>query len=169
MMRPTIAFTILLATFLLGACSGSSSDAATSSGDGSGSAASRLVGGRGHPRKAPPPHPTPVPTASLTVSDPSGAAGPFAIASLQRLVITIDAARFEPGQHAVRVDVTAPAGTLYAQLPAALTIGKSRNGKATTALQVRGSLIESFHDTGSWEFVASIDGVPMASASVDLQ
>ncbi len=149
---------LLLAAFLLPACSRSSS----------GSGASNQ-----EPPPTPAPSPVPAPaappsSASMTVLDQAGRAGPFALADLDKLVVVVDASHFRPGQHAVRVDVTAPAGTLYAQLPATLAVGNDGAGRASAALQVRGSLIESFHDVGTWQLLAHIDGAPVASASVDV-
>ena len=153
-MRRTIYLSILLGVFVA-ACSGSS------------------PGDSNVSKKPPSPPsnpstPSTPPTGNLTVSDPSGGAGPFAIASVDRMVIAVDIAHFQPGQHAVRVDVTAPSGTLYAQLPAALVVASDGTGHVTTTLQVHGSLIESYHDVGNWQFIASVDGAPVASASVDI-
>jgi hypothetical protein len=147
-MRRTISYAFLLAGLLLAACSGSS------------------AGGSNGEKLSPPP--ASPPTAKLTVTDPSGGAGPFAIAGLDKLVIAVDASHFRPGQHAVRLDVTGPSGALYSQLPASLAVADDGTGHATAALQVRGSLIESFHDAGNWQLVAHVDGAPVASASIDL-
>ncbi len=139
-------FAIALGSLLLAACRGSPAD-----------------GGADTSKTPPPP-----PMASLVVADPSGGTGPFSVAKLDRLVIAVDAARFKPGTHAVRVDVSGPGGILYTQLPAQLVVSDGGTGRATTGLQIRGSVIASFRDTGRWELVAYIDGMPFASAGVDL-
>jgi hypothetical protein len=115
----------------------------------------------------PAPQAAPPPSVNLSVLDPVGGPGPFAIGNLEKLMLVLDASHYQPGRHAVRMDVTSPAGTLYAQLPAALLVGDNGVASATVALQVRGTAIASFRDTGNWQVVAYVDGDPVTSASVD--
>ena len=110
----------------------------------------------------------PPPTATLSVVDSAGAQGPFALDGLDQLVIDVECAHLKPGAHAVRVAVTSPSGSLYAQLPATLQVGESRRGRVSSTLQVRGSTIESYRQLGTWQLVASVDGAQLAAASVDL-
>jgi len=147
-MRGILCSGIALTALLLGACRGSSPPGAGGGGSGGGV--------------------VPKPTAMLKVSDPSGAFGPFAIASLEKLFISVEGANLKPGAHAVRVDVTSPRGSLYAQLPASLRADDQRRGSTVRTLQVRGSVIGTYREVGTWRMVAYVDGVPMAAASVDI-
>ncbi len=122
-------------------------------------------GGGGGGTIEPPPPP---PSATLSVADPSGSPGPFAIAGLDRLLIDVDCAHLAPGPHAIRVAVMSPSGSLYAQLPATLQVDDSRQGRASSTLEVRGTTIESYGRTGTWQLVAFVDGVQLAAASVEL-
>ncbi len=161
-MRRTISIGILIGSFLLAACSGSPSGSNSPAGTGSGGGAAGGGGsGGGGATELPP-------AANLTIADPSGGTGPFAIANLERLVLTVDGSHLGPGEHAVRLDVTSPGGTLYAQLRSSLAVGQDGRGRTTTSLQVRGSVIESFQQAGSWQLVVHVDGAPMAAASVEL-
>ena len=148
-MRQKTLIVLLLGSPLLAACRGSSP------------APPLLDNSGGRP-------PEPPPTATLTVTDPSGAVGPFAIVDLERLVLNLDGGNLSVGAHPVRIDVTSPGGTLYAQIPATLVANDQHQGRATSALQVRGSVIEGFSEAGTWQLVANVDGAPLASASVDL-
>jgi hypothetical protein len=107
------------------------------------------------------------PSAALTIKDPAGGAGPFALDDLERLTIGIQGKDLGAGSHIVRLDVVDPSGTLYAQLPAGLALPGSGGTAATAvALQVRGTSIEAFRQAGTWQVAAWVDGAPLASASV---
>ncbi len=151
-MSRTISIAILVGSALLAACHGSANPSPPSApGDGAPGGGTATA-----------------PSAVLNVANASGATGPFAVANLETLAISVDGAHLSPGSHAVRLDVTSPGGTLYAQFPATLVAGQDGQGRATATLQVRGSVIESFQQVGSWRFVADVDGVPLAAASVEL-
>jgi hypothetical protein len=160
-MRRMILIGLSLGGLLLAGCQQSSGGQPLPNGGGSG------AGGTGSTNGGSGGTVTASPTAKLTVADPSGATGPFALADLDKLVLSIDGANLSPGAHQLRVDVMSPNGTLYAQLPATL-VASQGTGRATSALQVRGSVIESFRESGTWQLVANVDGVPLAAASVDL-
>ena len=108
------------------------------------------------------------PTATLSILDLGGSAGPFSLDGLERLSIGVRGQQLAAGSHAVRLDVVDPSGTLYAQLPAALAAATDGKGEATALLQVRGTTIESYRQAGTWQVAAWIDGAPLASASVVL-
>jgi hypothetical protein len=112
--------------------------------------------------------PTPsAPSAALTIQDPTGGAGPFALDDLERLTIGVQGRDLGPGSHIVRLDVVDPSGTLYAQLPAGLALpGSGGTAAATVPLQVHGTSIETFRQVGTWQVAAWVDGAPLASASV---
>ena len=141
-MRRTIIAGLLL---LLGGCQGSGGDS-----------------------KPPPPPSPPSPALTLTVRDPGGWPGPFAIDLVEEWTIEVRYAHLTPGAHAVRVDVMSPGGTLYAQLPIALDVNDQGTGSATYTLQVRGTTIQSFRQVGSWQFAASLDGSARSAAAVDV-
>ncbi len=142
---------LLVAGALLVGCPGSSDNP------------SSPAGGRGGGGAA-----EPGPSATVSVVDSSGAPGPFAIARLDRLLVDVECAHLSRGTHTVRVAVTSPSGSLYAQLPATLVVSHGRQARASGALQVRGSTIESYRQVGTWQLVAFVDGVPLAAASVEL-
>jgi hypothetical protein len=135
-----------------------------------------------HDASAPPPAPEgrpPVPppvaasptisaSASLAIRDPAGAAGPFRIADLTRLDVSVSYTALEPGPHATRLDVLAPGGALYAQLPASIDVGPDGSAASSHRLEVQGTPIETFRQLGRWRFALSVDGAPLASADVDL-
>jgi hypothetical protein len=143
-MSRTLTLALLLA-LPLAACQGGSSAPSTPS------------GGEGVPV---------APTASLTVQDPDGGAGPFALDALERLTIGVRGKGLSGESHRVRLDVTDPSGVLYAQLPAALAPAGSGEVAAVLSLQVRGTTIETFRQVGTWQVSAWIDGAPLASAAV---
>jgi len=155
-MRRNFALALFLGSLLVAGCRVPSSSQAPGGGATNG------------PGATPVPTPPPAPTASLTVVDPGGGAGPFALADLEQLVVTVAAEHVTPGSHRVRVDVMSPGGKLYAQLPASLQASDTGHGTATATLQVRGSVIESYQDSGTWQFAANVDDTPLAAASVDL-
>ncbi len=183
-MRRTFSIGLLLGSFMLAACHGSSGAPSPTGGGAPGGGTGSTVPGAGAPAPtAPDGGGSPgggsagggsaggaaaAPSAALAVADPAGGTGPFTLADLDRLVVSVDGANLIPGAHAVRVDVSSPAGTLYAQLRATLVASVDGTGRATAALQVRGSVIESFQDVGTWQLVGRIDGAPLAAASVEL-
>jgi len=111
--------------------------------------------------------PSTPPHLKLTVRDPSGAAGPFTLEELEKLAIEVQDVHLGAGDHVLRLDVTGPDGTLYAQLPATLQIDQKEPG-ATVTLQVRGTTIESYRQIGTWQVVAVLDGTPVAASSVEV-
>jgi len=156
-MRRNLTLAFVLGGAILAACQSSSTSHPSGGNPGGGSTG----GGTGGT-------PEPSPTASMTIADLSGGLGPFALADLEKLVITVAADHLTSGSHKVRIDVTSPGGKIYAQLPATLQASEKRQGSATATLQVRGSVIESYQDSGTWQFAASVDDTPLAAASVDL-
>ena len=72
------------------------------------------------------------------------------------------------GVHSLRLDVVNPRGTSYSQVPLSLQVGEGGDAIASKVIRVRGTDIQRFHQVGAWQFVATVDGVPMAAASVDL-
>jgi hypothetical protein len=159
-MRQNLTLALVLGSLLLAACQSSSASHPTS-GSGGGDPSGGGTGGTPAPV-------APSPTASMTVTDPAGGPGPFALADLEKLVITVDADHVSPGSHNLRIDVTSPGGKAYAQLPATLQASAKGQGRATTTLQVRGSVIASYLDVGTWQFAAKVDDAPLAASAVDL-
>jgi hypothetical protein len=107
----------------------------------------------------------------LAVRTPSGAAGPFRLAELDRLAIDVNYASqdFTPGERPIRIDVFSPRGALYAQLQSTLLVGSNGAGAVSQSLEVRGTPIDTFNQVGTWKFVVAVDGgEPLASAEVDL-
>ncbi len=112
-----------------------------------------------------PPPPPPTATGTLAVHGGSGIAGALRLADLARFAV--DATyQGEPGTHALRVDVLAPRGQLYAQLAGTLDAGAGGAGAASLALEVAGTPIESYRMTGTWQFILSVHGAALASTSV---
>ena len=112
--------------------------------------------------------PGPAPAATLAVLDSSGVQGPFAIGGLERLSLALSASNLETGSHDLRLDVTNPTGVLYAQFPSQVTVSSDGNAASSAGLQVRGTTIESFHEVGTWQVAAFVDGSPLASASLEI-
>jgi hypothetical protein len=108
------------------------------------------------------------PSLALTVRDLSGGSGPFVLDDLEKLSIAALAVHVSAGDHALRLDVTGPDGTLYAQLSSPVQADQSQQGSSTTNLQVRGTTIETYRQLGTWQVMAVLDGTPMASATVEL-
>lgn len=108
------------------------------------------------------------PTASLAVVDEAGAAGPFRLDDLDALVVEVEYKGPRSGSHAVRIDAIDPRGQLFAQLPATLVVERNRPATSSNVLRVRGTSIDRFHQVGTWQFVAHVDGTPLARASADL-
>ncbi len=112
----------------------------------------------------------PSPTASgatLVVTDGAGNSGPLHLGSLARLVV--DAAyRGIPGRHLERIDIIGPGGTLYAQLKGTLIADPAGRSSSSHSIEVKGTPIESFHMTGTWQFVLNVDGTPLASVSLSI-
>jgi hypothetical protein len=137
---------LVLATLLV-ACHGSSSTPAAPSPPGGGT--------------------TPPPSATLSISDATGASGPYALDGLELLSLSVNIHHLQAGAHAVRLDVTDPSGVLYAQLPAQV-MSSGNSGATALTLQVRGTTIESFRQVGTWQVAAWVDDAPLASASVEV-
>jgi len=125
--------------------------------------------GQGTSSAAPasPPASTP-PQLYLTVRDPSGGFGPFVLDDLEKLAIQVQGAHLGVGEHSLRLDVTGPDGTLYAQLPSDFEADQNELGAAATSLQVRGTTIETYRQLGTWQVVAVLDGTPTTAASVEV-
>jgi hypothetical protein len=118
----------------------------------------------------PPPPALPSGTsAALSVHDAAGAAGPYRIGKLGRLVVDVRYTSEERGVHDVRVDVYTPRGKLYAQLKGSVEVDAAGTGSTSQPLEVQGTAIESFHQVGKWRFLVAVDGgAPLASAEVEL-
>jgi hypothetical protein len=107
-------------------------------------------------------------SASIAVRDAGGAEGPFRLGDLDRLDVEVRYANLEPGPHAVRVDVVAPGGLLYAQLQASLQADGDGAAASSHRVAVQGTPIETYRQVGRWRLAISVDGSPLASADVDL-
>jgi hypothetical protein len=112
--------------------------------------------------------PPSAPRVALTVQDNTGASGPYAIDVVDWLTVGVQVAHVSPGDHAVRVDVTSPGGTLYAQLPGTIQVDTHQSGSTSSTLLVRGTTIQGFRQVGTWQLAASLDGAVMVAASVDI-
>jgi hypothetical protein len=68
-----------------------------------------------------------------------------------------------------RIDVKAPHGRLYAQLPVTVETDAAGGGTATAVLEVRGTNIDGYRMVGTWRFVL-VDGAgpPLATQAIDL-
>jgi len=97
----------------------------------------------------------------------AGSGTPFHLPGLASLVLEI-AYTAPPGTHAQRVEVTDPHGLLYGSLPAQVEVGPDGSVSSTQSLQVAGTTIESYRLVGTWQFVLSVDGTPLASTSADI-
>jgi len=106
-------------------------------------------------------------TVALSVHDPAGQGGPFRMDELESLSVEVAVAS-TPGVHEARVDVVTPGGTLYAQLPATVEVSAAGGASSTATVRVRGTSIESYRQTGTWQFRAYVDGAAAASSDVDL-
>lgn len=129
--------TSLIASLLLAACSGDP--------------------GGSSPTPEPPAQPPPGVEASLSVSDGSGAAGPYRLQDVRSLRVQVELRGLREGSHRVRIDVVSPRGTLYAQLPTAVEVGPSGTATALREVPVRGTSIERLRRTGRWAFQAYLD------------
>jgi hypothetical protein len=108
-------------------------------------------------------------SATLAIRDGAGAQAPFRLASLEKLALEVQVASVAPGAHDVRIDVMSPRGTLYAQLPAKVEADAAGQAGATQDIQVQGTSIESFHQTGTWTFTVSLDGgATLATAQAEV-
>lgn len=106
---------------------------------------------------------------SLAVTDGAGGTGPFRIGEVARLQLAAACSAATPGPHTLRVDVVSPSGTVFASLPEDVVISDAGTGGASSALQVRGTNIETLLRAGTWHFTLTMDGAaPIASADVDL-
>jgi hypothetical protein len=92
---------------------------------------------------------------------------PFHLAGLANLTLEIGYTA-PPGKHAQRVEVTDPHGLLYGSLPAQVEVGLDGSVSSQQILQVAGTTIESYRMVGTWQFVLSVDGTPLASTSADI-
>jgi hypothetical protein len=91
----------------------------------------------------------------------------FRLAGLDKL--TLESAYTAPaGTHTQRVEVTDPHGMLYGSLQAQVAAGPDGAVSNQQALQVAGTTIERFRMVGTWQFVLSVDGTPLASTSADI-
>ena len=149
---------ILIGIFLLAACQRSSTGSA-SSGDGSSGGSGGTPGTTTG---------TAASKVTLAIRDAAGASGPFALDDLEKLAIEVACVGGAAGDHAVRVDVVSPGGTLYAQLPATLVVDAGGTGSTSSTIQVRGSTIDTFRQVGTWQLASFVDGTAQAAASVDL-
>ena len=167
-MRRTTYIGLLLGGLLLAACQNSSGASASPGvpGGGTGAGGGGGAGNGGSDPGGGAANPAPTPT--LSVLDSSGHPGPFAIGALDKLIVATDCANLKPGPHALRVAVTGPSGALYAQLPATVLVGDDGSAHTSSNLRVRGSTIEGYRQSGTWELVASVDGVQVAATSIDL-
>ncbi len=109
-------------------------------------------------------------SASLAVSDGKGAVGPFKVDGLEKVTVEVQLTHVEPGQHRLRLDVLAPGGTLYAQVPVSVEAGPDGAGVASQTLQVGGTPIERYRQTGAWTFrLAPREGAaPLATAEAEI-
>jgi hypothetical protein len=112
-------------------------------------------------------NPIPGVTAELRVRDDAGRAGPFKLGDLDSLAVEVNVSG-AVGVHEARVDVVTPRGTLYAQLPATVEIGEAGAASSTAVVHVRGTFIESYRQTGTWQFRAYVDGVAAAASDVEV-
>jgi hypothetical protein len=104
---------------------------------------------------------------SFAVHDEQGSTGPLKLGELRRF--TIDSAyQAAPGAHQQQVDVIDPGGTLYGNVRAQVTAGSDGSATARQVVEVRGTTIEQYQMTGAWQFVLAVDGVPLASVTVDV-
>ncbi|BDG05292.1 hypothetical protein [Anaeromyxobacter oryzae] len=113
--------------------------------------------------------PPPVTDLSGTLAITSDAAQPtaFALAGMTALTVVAHVRGGTPGAHAARVDVLAPSGDLYAQLQGSIDPGASGDATLTRVLEVRGTPIDRYHQTGTWTFVLAVDDGPaLAQAAV---
>ena len=118
--------------------------------------------------RPPPPPPSPSVTGSLLVHDGTGAAGPYTLSSLTRLVVEARYAGGEAGPHPARVDVLSPRGALYAQLQGTLDV-TSGTASFSRLVEVSGTPIDQFNQVGTWRFVLTVDdAAPLATAEVSL-
>ena len=109
-------------------------------------------------------------SAALAVRDGQGGTGPFQVDGLEKVTVDVRLTHVAPGAHRLRLDVLAPGGTLYAQLPVSVEAGPDGQGVASQHLQVGGTPIERYRQTGAWSFrLAPADGAtPLATAEAEL-
>lgn len=107
-------------------------------------------------------------SAALAVTDRAGASGPFRMDGLDYLDLKVTYTGGLKGNHAVRISVLDPKGIAYAHLPGSLEVGENGAAAVSKRVHVRGTDIQRFDQLGTWQFVASVDGVPMATTSVDI-
>jgi hypothetical protein len=109
-------------------------------------------------------------SAALAVRDGKGAEGPFELQGLERLNVEVRLAHVEPGAHRLRLDVLAPGSVLYAQLPVSVEVGPDGLGVASQQVQVGGTPIERYRQTGAWTFRLAHAGgaAPLATAQAEI-
>lgn len=117
------------------------------------------------PTSAPAPGPS---AAQLRISDDLGGAGPFSLDSLSRLVVATGYTA-APGRHAQKIELFAPDGSLYGTLATQVVADSTGQIATREPVEVRGTPIEGYRMTGSWEVRLSIDGVVAASGLFDLR
>lgn len=109
-------------------------------------------------------------SAALSVRGAGDAEGPYRLEELEKLALEVRLTHAAPGAHRLRLDVVAPGGALYAQLPVSVDVGPDGAGAAFEALQVGGTPIERYHQTGAWTFrLAPESGAaPLATAQAEV-
>ena len=104
---------------------------------------------------------------SFKVHDGLGNTGPFELAALQAL--SIETLLVAPsGKHTVQVDLFDPHGSLYGSLRTTLLAGADGRVSSTQIFQVRGTAVEQYHMTGTWQLVLLVDAIPLASATAEV-
>ena len=146
--------------------------ACSSAGTNSTSDPSSSVNGSTQPDPGSSPALVPAPSPALKLSsfkvhDGKGNSGPFKLDDLRRL--SMDSAfRAAPGSHAQQIDIVNPHGQLYGHVRGKVVVGADGSAVASQGLEVAGTSIEQFHVVGTWQFVLSVDGTPLASTAVDI-
>lgn len=109
-------------------------------------------------------------SAALAVRDGLGAEGPFEVDGLEKVTVEVRLTNVAPGPHRLRLDVLAPGGTLYAQMPVSVEAGPDGQGVTTQTLQVGGTPIERYRQTGAWSFRLAAAGgaTPLATAEAEI-
>jgi hypothetical protein len=115
--------------------------------------------------------PTAIPTvaASILVRDGSGTTGPFTIDDLEELNIEVRFTSAPPGAHGVRLVMLNPRGKVSADLRGTVVIDGTGQGTYAQTIQVRGTSIERYRQTGNWTFRASFEaGDPLAATDIQV-
>jgi hypothetical protein len=115
------------------------------------------------------PPPTTELTGTLVVTGDGAAAARFSLASMTALTVEARIHAPTPCARPLRVDVVAPSGDLYAQLRGDAQPDASGDAALTRVLEVRGTPIDRYRQTGAWRFVLAVeDGPALAEAAVVL-